>query len=82
MIKEFKVDGMTCAACVKAVERVMKKTNGIEDINVNLISGIVKANIEDDVDMDKLFASIANAGYEASFKDNIKTVEIKVEGMT
>lgn len=33
---DLKIGGMTCAACSKAVERVVKKLDGIESINVNI----------------------------------------------
>lgn len=36
MRSELKIDGMTCAACSGRIERVLAKTNGIEEINVNL----------------------------------------------
>lgn len=34
--KEFLVEGMTCASCVQAVERVTKKLDGVKDVSVNL----------------------------------------------
>lgn len=31
----FKIEGMTCAACAKSIERVSKKLNGVTEANVN-----------------------------------------------
>ena len=36
MKKELKIEGMSCAACVKAVERTVKKLPGINEATVNL----------------------------------------------
>ena len=32
----LKIGGMHCAACSRAVERALKKTDGIEEANVNI----------------------------------------------
>ena len=34
----YKIDGMTCASCAKAVERVTKKLDGVERSSVNIMS--------------------------------------------
>ncbi len=34
----LKIGGMHCAACSRAVERALKKTEGITDANVNIAS--------------------------------------------
>ena len=36
MEKNFKIEGMTCAACVRAVERAVNKLEGIQEVGVNL----------------------------------------------
>ncbi len=41
---EFAIKGMTCAACVAAVERALKRLYGVVSVNVNLASG--KAVVE------------------------------------
>ena len=42
----YKIGGMTCASCAKAVERVTKKLDGVENSSVNIATE--KANIEYD----------------------------------
>ena len=32
----YKIGGMTCASCAKAVERVTKKLDGVEKSNINI----------------------------------------------
>lgn len=36
IIKTFNIEGMTCAACARAVERVTRKLEGVSNANVNL----------------------------------------------
>ena len=38
MIETFKVKGMHCASCASAVERILKKLEGVQDASVNLLS--------------------------------------------
>ncbi|MDQ7118319.1 heavy metal translocating P-type ATPase [Staphylococcus simulans] len=62
---EFKISGMTCAACSSRIERVLSRTEGIDQANVNLVTE--KASIEYDqshVDMDQVFEKVKQLGYE------------------
>lgn len=62
---EFKISGMTCAACSSRIERVLSRTEGIDQANVNLITE--KASVEfdhDHVDMDEIFEKVKQLGYE------------------
>ncbi len=34
--ESYKIKGMTCAACAKAIERATKKLDGVESCNVNI----------------------------------------------
>ena len=38
--ENYKITGMSCAACAKAVERIVKKLDGVEDQNVNIATGV------------------------------------------
>ncbi|UXR31161.1 heavy metal translocating P-type ATPase [Staphylococcus simulans] len=62
---EFKISGMTCAACSSRIERVLSRTEGVDQANVNLVTE--KASIEYDqshVDMDQVFEKVKQLGYE------------------
>ena len=64
--KSMKIEGMTCSACVKAVERAVKKVDGIEDVSVNFATE--KMNVS--FDSSKLAVSdikkaVEKAGYKA-----------------
>lgn len=59
------IGGMTCASCVKAVERAVKKIDGVENIQVNLATE--KASISYEVGKVKLY-EIKSAIEKAGFK--------------
>ncbi|MDF2880389.1 MAG: copper-translocating P-type ATPase [Clostridiaceae bacterium] len=79
--KTLKIEGMTCAACARAVERASKKLDGVSTANVNLATE--KLNIEFDeskVDVNKIQNAVEKAGYKAIVEAVNKT--FKIEGMT
>lgn len=65
-IKEtYPVIGLSCASCVKKIETVLNKTEGVIEANVNFASE--KATIEYDdemISMDKLADAVKSIGYE------------------
>ena len=64
-IKEFEVQGMTCAHCVQAVQDEVRQVDGVEVASVNLGLGLLTvagdAYREDDVR-----AAVREAGYEVT----------------
>ena len=80
-LKSFKIDGMTCAACARAVERAVRKLDGIANANVNLATE--KLTVEYDegkVTADAIQNAVEKAGYKAIAETVTKT--LKIEGMT
>ncbi len=60
------VEGMTCAACSAAVERVTKKMPGVESSSVNLITNTMDIVYDEtQVTPDDIIKRIAKAGYDA-----------------
>ena len=79
----YKITGMTCAACAKAVERVVIKLDGVEEQNVNIATE--KLNIVYDrskVNFDDIKCVIEKAGYGVEVEEENKVIELKIEGMT
>ncbi|NMA67981.1 MAG: copper-translocating P-type ATPase, partial [Desulfitobacterium sp.] len=79
--KTLRIEGMTCAACSRAVERVTRKLEGVTEANVNLATE--KLNItfdEDKLTLGDIKAAIEKAGYKAHTDEVSKTLGI--EGMT
>ncbi len=79
--KRLKIEGMTCAACAKAVERASKKLPGVTEANVNFATE--KLNIDFDetkVSIYDIQAAIEKEGYKAVIESREKT--LKIDGMT
>ena len=64
MKKTFKVTGMSCANCVSNVEKAVKKIDGINEVNVNLIEELMLVNFDEEkTDEESIAAAVRKAGY-------------------
>ncbi|WP_037537313.1 heavy metal translocating P-type ATPase [Sphingomonas sp. PR090111-T3T-6A] len=64
--QEFAVEGMTCASCVRRVERALKAVPGVTDAGVNLATGWATVrHIAGIADATAIEAAIESAGYAA-----------------
>lgn len=67
MKQKFNVTGMTCSACSASVERNVKKTNGVQSVNVNLLTNSMTVEYDGSVVSDnQIITAVVNAGYQAS----------------
>lgn len=64
---EFAIGGMTCASCVRRVEKALAKVPGVETVSVNLATEKATVHAESTVSRDQLLAAVTKAGYEATF---------------
>ena len=64
---EFAIGGMTCASCVRRVEKALAKVPGVEQVSVNLATEKATVHAEPSVSRDQLLAAVTKAGYEAKF---------------
>ena len=79
--KILKIEGMTCAACAKAVERAAKKLDGVTEANVNIATEKLSVTFDEaKSDLEKIKAAIVKAGYNAL--NNATNATLKIEGMT
>lgn len=63
-MKEYKITGMTCAACARAVERTVKKLEGVEEAHVNIATEKLAITYNAKMLEEKnLIAAIEKAGY-------------------
>jgi Cu+-exporting ATPase len=77
----FDIQGMTCAACARTVERVTKKLSGVDEANVNLATE--KLNITFDPDLLTtaiIKAAVTKAGYKAVENADEKDLAGKKQG--
>lgn len=66
IVKEtYPVIGMSCASCVKRVETVLNKTEGVIEASVNFASEKVTIEYNDEIiSIDKLADTVKSMGYE------------------
>ncbi|KRW92180.1 ATPase P [Alicyclobacillus tengchongensis] len=73
---EFKIAGMTCAACAARIEKVVGRADGVASVQVNLASekGTV-AFVPGLIDEQGIIARIEKAGYGAVAMKNVDEVD-------
>jgi len=81
MKKEYLIEGMTCASCVRNVEKSVDKIEGTRNVSVNLTTERMFVESNEDLTNDVIKA-VSDAGYKAKLKDDFKSVTIKISGMT
>lgn len=74
MKKEFDITGMHCAACVKRVENVVSKLDGVEDVKVNLLTrkGTVDLKEGTSLTAEAIIGTIQGIGFGAEEADPTK----------
>lgn len=65
MKQEFKITGMTCAACSARVEKVVARLPGVNECNVNLVAARLTAETDDSVTAEQIINAVKKAGYGA-----------------
>lgn len=67
MNQKYNVTGMSCSACSAAVEKSVKKLEGVEDVNVNLLSNSMTVHFDESIlDDNSIISAVESAGYGAS----------------
>ena len=67
MHQKFHVTGMTCSACSAKVERSVKKLEGVEAVNVNLLSNSMTVDFQEGaVTADQIAETVTRAGMRLS----------------
>jgi Cu+-exporting ATPase len=79
--KILKIEGMTCSACAKTIERVLKKLPGVQEVSVNFATEKLSINYnESKVRLSDIQSAVEKAGYKILVETTTKT--LKIEGMT
>lgn len=67
MNQKFNVSGMTCSACSAAVDKSVRKLEGVSDVNVNLLTNSMTVEYNEDMtEPGKIIQAVREAGYDAS----------------
>jgi Cu+-exporting ATPase len=70
----YKVSGMTCSACSRHVERVVKKLNGIQEASVNLATEKLTVTFDEKIlKSEEIMAAVEKAGYLAVPEEKVPT---------
>lgn len=75
---EIPVEGMTCASCVRRVEKAAASVEGVSESVVNFATETLSLNVGPGFSGEALEKAIAEAGYEA----RAETVRLEIEDMT
>ena len=67
------IDGMTCAACAARIERVLQKTDKIENVTVSFPLKTAQINLKnnDDLEFEEIIKKINSIGYKAKISSNL-----------
>ncbi len=64
----YHVGGMTCSACVAAVERAVLKVDGVQEAEVNLLGKSLQVQHSDATKPEDIIKAVEGAGYTATLK--------------
>lgn len=64
MIVEYRVEGMTCDHCVKAVSQEIGALPDVSDVRINLTNGVVTVQSGRALAFDDVHAAVDEAGYK------------------
>lgn len=59
----YTVEGMTCGHCAAAVNREVRRIGGIDDVRVDVSTGILTISATDHVADEAVAAAVDEAGY-------------------
>lgn len=78
-IKEtFSIKGMHCASCVNVIEKSLKRTRGIKDVVVNLVTEKATVTYDDsECTKNQIASAVSKVGYEALL--NQETISLEIE---
>ena len=75
---QIRIEGMTCASCVRRVEKAIASAPGVVATSVNLATERAEVTFSGKPDLAPVIAAVSAVGYET----RADTVELAIEGMT
>jgi len=79
--KEYKLSGMTCAACAMTVEMAVKDLETVEDVSVNLATERLSLLPKAGFDSKQVLDAVAEAGYQAEEKGKDRPSHVSEEAV-
>jgi len=62
----LRISGMTCASCVRRVERALGRVDGVDTASVNFATETARVTLSGDVPLPRLVEAVEHAGYRAA----------------
>lgn len=75
---KLKIQGMSCEACAARIEKVLKKYEYVDTVNVNLLQEYAYLKLKEGYDIETIVDKIKSAGYDVP----VKTSKFDIEGMS
>ncbi|MCG7331112.1 heavy metal translocating P-type ATPase [Streptococcus cristatus] len=79
--KEYKLSGMTCAACAMTVEMAVKDLETVEEVSVNLATERLSLVPKEGFDSQQVLDAVAEAGYQAEEKGKDRPSDVNEEAV-
>jgi len=74
--RSYPITGMTCASCVASVEKAIRATDGVKDVDVNLATNTAQVTFQGDLVHDsQLKTAVQASGYDLLIPEDGKTTE-------
>jgi len=64
IVQTYDVVGMTCDHCARSVGNEIRKIDGVDDVTVDLVTGLVTVESDGDLAAADVASAVAEAGYE------------------
>ncbi len=68
MEKIFKISGMSCTACARAIERAVKRLDGVEEVNLNFAIEELFVKFDKKLNIEEIIKAVEKAGFKAEVK--------------
>ncbi len=81
-VLKLDVDGMTCAACVASVEKIIEKSQHVKAVAVNLPLGSANIQLHQSADagtIQQILSDIKTSGFSANLHDESKPLRERLE---
>ena len=80
---DLPVQGMTCAACARRIDKAVRRVAGVREVSVNLVSNRATVTFDGSATgVDAIAAAIRGTGYEVPFMPGAARAEPETEGPT
>ncbi|XHB99512.1 heavy metal translocating P-type ATPase [Nitratireductor sp. ac15] len=77
-VKRFRIEGLSCASCVRRAENAMAEVDGVTNASVNLATETAEVSLQPGVDFSSIVKAVEGAGYGVPASH----LDIGIEGMT